>query len=94
MGQRVVAVVRSISVVTLFLLWCERELSEGGGGVMGRDEVVVYDGAACLSRVRKNETSVVLAGVQGDPDHLQLPQGNFEAVSLLLPDFYFSSLYS
>lgn len=53
-----------------------------GGRVMGRDEVVVYDGAACPSRVRKNEMSVVLAGVQGDPDHLQLPQGNFEAVSL------------
>lgn len=65
-----------------------------GGCVMGRDEVVVYNGAECPSRVRKNETSVVLAGVQGDPNHLQLPRGNFEAVSLLLPDFYFSPLYS
>lgn len=52
------------------------------------------DGAACPSHAWKTEMSVVLARMQGDPNHLQLPQGNCEAASLLLPDFHFSSLYS
>jgi len=53
----------------------------------------VCDGAVCPSHTWENETSMVLAGLGGDPNCLHLSQGNFEAASLLLPDFHFLFLF-